>query len=249
MEHAKKGCLTRTRNDILSDGSRIEGSHKGWNSIQRSFTSGLGMINSQGHDHVLRRNTRAAMKVDSDDEMVRFAKSGYGSHHLSLVDAFAKRWNNYVARHVIDPSRSLPKFVDIQSGEHFGLVFSNDAKNPGLIIKAEEIDDLVILSPEEAATENLNELLESLNLNHQSLATPLEATLPGPSPRFSIERLDPALLPVMQEAATSPPVVANARKRPNAGETQSAVHGPQRPAKRTRIVSSTQKICWNLVSY
>ncbi|KAJ7247360.1 hypothetical protein C8J57DRAFT_1241080 [Mycena rebaudengoi] len=43
MQHVQKGCLARPREDIASNGSRIEGSHKGWNSIQRSMASGLAL--------------------------------------------------------------------------------------------------------------------------------------------------------------------------------------------------------------
>ncbi|KAJ7659690.1 hypothetical protein DFH06DRAFT_935341, partial [Mycena polygramma] len=55
MQHVRKGCLARPREDISSDGSRIEGSHKEWNSIQRSFASGLEMQTALGHDFVLHR--------------------------------------------------------------------------------------------------------------------------------------------------------------------------------------------------
>ena len=34
LNHVRKGCLERRRQDIPSDGSCIEGSHKGWNSLQ-----------------------------------------------------------------------------------------------------------------------------------------------------------------------------------------------------------------------
>ncbi|PIL31911.1 hypothetical protein GSI_06615 [Ganoderma sinense ZZ0214-1] len=53
LAHVQKGCLARPRDDIATDGSRIEGSHKGWNSIMQSFPSGLEVMNALGHDHVL----------------------------------------------------------------------------------------------------------------------------------------------------------------------------------------------------
>ncbi|KAN0097092.1 hypothetical protein V8E55_001538 [Tylopilus felleus] len=34
LNHVRKGCLERRRQDIPSDGSCIKGSHKGWNSLQ-----------------------------------------------------------------------------------------------------------------------------------------------------------------------------------------------------------------------
>ncbi|KAI0685123.1 hypothetical protein BC835DRAFT_1421556 [Cytidiella melzeri] len=56
MGHVRKGCLSRPRSDIWSDGSRIEGSHKGWNSLQRANPSGYQTILFLASDHVLRRN-------------------------------------------------------------------------------------------------------------------------------------------------------------------------------------------------
>ncbi|KAF9014709.1 hypothetical protein BDZ89DRAFT_894715, partial [Hymenopellis radicata] len=50
VTHARKGCLTRSRQDILSDGTRIEGSHKGWNSIMRAMPCGLSMFISLSDD-------------------------------------------------------------------------------------------------------------------------------------------------------------------------------------------------------
>jgi ppGpp synthetase/RelA/SpoT-type nucleotidyltranferase len=47
---------------------------------------------------------QAAMKADSSDEMDKFARSGYGSHHLLLVNAFAQCWNKYISCQAIDPS-------------------------------------------------------------------------------------------------------------------------------------------------
>ncbi|KAJ7150806.1 hypothetical protein C8R46DRAFT_1229740 [Mycena filopes] len=47
LKHLQKGCLSRLRQDIASDGSRIEGSHKGWNSIQRASASGLELQNAE----------------------------------------------------------------------------------------------------------------------------------------------------------------------------------------------------------
>ncbi|KAI0691353.1 hypothetical protein C8T65DRAFT_587252, partial [Cerioporus squamosus] len=37
--HIQKGCLARPRDDIRSDGSRIEGMHKGFNHLQRAFVT------------------------------------------------------------------------------------------------------------------------------------------------------------------------------------------------------------------
>lgn len=81
LAHVKKGCLARPRQDVRSDGSRIEGSHKGWNSLQRSFSSGLEVFACLGHDFVLRRNLRVA---HSQSRPESFVKATFGLH-LALI--------------------------------------------------------------------------------------------------------------------------------------------------------------------
>ena len=44
MVHVRKGCLTRVRDDIAADGSRIESSHKHLNHFHRAVASGLSML-------------------------------------------------------------------------------------------------------------------------------------------------------------------------------------------------------------
>ena len=41
MQHLRKGCLERTRQDLRADGSRIEGLNRHWNGVQRGFASGF----------------------------------------------------------------------------------------------------------------------------------------------------------------------------------------------------------------
>ncbi len=53
LTHVKKGCLERRRQDIAADGSRIEGSHKAWNTLQRACASGLEMFGALSRDFVL----------------------------------------------------------------------------------------------------------------------------------------------------------------------------------------------------
>ena len=50
MNRVWKGCLARKHRDLRSDGSRIEGSHEGF---QRARSSGLAVSVALGHDHVL----------------------------------------------------------------------------------------------------------------------------------------------------------------------------------------------------
>ncbi|TFY80628.1 hypothetical protein EWM64_g3383, partial [Hericium alpestre] len=57
LVHVKKGCLMHTREDIVSDGSCIEGWHKGWNSLMQANPSGIVVFVALGHDHVHHCNT------------------------------------------------------------------------------------------------------------------------------------------------------------------------------------------------
>jgi hypothetical protein len=195
MKHIQKGCLVRTRDDVRSDGSRIEGSHKGWNSLQRSFCSGLVMMNAQGHDHVLRRNIRIASADNHNFHVDPFIVSGHGSHHLTLVNSCARLWNAYVTRHHVGLGLSSPEFPDIPSGEHFGLVFSKSAKN--LQVKAEEDEEVVILSSEEAEREDFREYLTALCLDPTTVITPLHAqpVVATTSGLSCLSGLNPALTP------------------------------------------------------
>ncbi|KAI6009042.1 Septin-domain-containing protein [Pisolithus marmoratus] len=90
LKHIQKGCLERRRQDILSDGSRIEGCHKAWNLLQRAQPSGLVMLTALSHDFVLQRNVRIASESANVDP---FILSTHGSHHLHLSSAIAECYN------------------------------------------------------------------------------------------------------------------------------------------------------------
>nr|VWO98010.1 Carboxylic ester hydrolase (EC [Ganoderma boninense] len=124
LTHVQKGCLARPRNDIRTDGSRIEGSHKGWNSIMRSFASGLEVMNALGHDHVLRHNVRLDMADDMLDRSM-FMYHTYGSHHIHLTNATMKLWNTLLDTQKKGHSSNLhplPELRLVDSSESFGLV-------------------------------------------------------------------------------------------------------------------------------
>ncbi|EJD45150.1 hypothetical protein AURDEDRAFT_165697 [Auricularia subglabra TFB-10046 SS5] len=93
MGHVRTGCVTRAHSDILSDGhgSPIKGSHKTWNGLNRTFAGGVESLEAQGHDLVLRKNLRIAVKRDPASD---FVASTYGSHHISLVLSAASDWNS-----------------------------------------------------------------------------------------------------------------------------------------------------------
>ncbi|KAF8997455.1 hypothetical protein BDZ89DRAFT_913523, partial [Hymenopellis radicata] len=147
LEHARKGCLTRSRQDVLSDGARIEGSHKGWNSIMRAMPCGLGMFIALSSDFVLRRNVRVGRS--------RFISvAAHGSHHVRLVNYIASRFNTLASmmrtensKTVLAPLPTLPKVV---TSETFGIVSSAHVQTyetfmPNLKAEASE-DDLLILT-------------------------------------------------------------------------------------------------------
>jgi hypothetical protein len=122
LAHVQKGCLARVDQDIPSDGSRIEASHKGWNSLQWLFAGGLEVFCALGHDFVLRWN----ICIASTREKPRpFVKSTYGSHYVRLVDHIAKLWNSLVKRErMVTHLETLPELPVVLSKESFGLVSS-----------------------------------------------------------------------------------------------------------------------------
>lgn len=143
LKHVRKGCLERTRNDVRSDGSRIEASHKGWNSLQRVQPSGIAMFVALCHDFVLRRNVRitfqAKQSTQACDRFVHFAR---GSHHLHLVNQSAQQWN--VARSEAKQTSlaRLPEFpTPAPINERFGLVGSQHVTTFGGLLSGDDMKD------------------------------------------------------------------------------------------------------------
>ncbi|KAI0712734.1 hypothetical protein C8T65DRAFT_562727, partial [Cerioporus squamosus] len=161
LAHVKKGCLARPRDDVPSDGSRIEGSHKGWNGLQRSHASGVESQTALGHDHVLRRNTRVEFASDSPSA---FVASTYGCHHVRLVDWIACKWNEFLV--VKQKAGGLPAGMTplsvlepAPSKETFGLMKMSAATAAHYtFVKQEPEDDLLDLSAHVDPTSILNEL-------------------------------------------------------------------------------------------
>ena len=139
----RKGCLARLRQDVASDGSRIEGSHKGWNSIMRSFSSGLEVYTALAHDFVLRRNLRVAASHGNKTGVARkFVASTDGCHHLSLVDAITQLFNSIPRKSDSGVVITLPVLPKVNSRETFGLVSSDHTETfGGLLIMKEEINE------------------------------------------------------------------------------------------------------------
>ncbi|EPQ51434.1 hypothetical protein GLOTRDRAFT_22104, partial [Gloeophyllum trabeum ATCC 11539] len=183
LSHIRKGCLARPREDIRTDGSRIESTHRGFNGLQRSFTSGLVMFAALCHDFVLRRNIRVASALKGPDV---FVKSLFGSHHLHLVDRVAQLWNDLssdkkvpkMANQVYDP---LPRLQIVDSGERFGIVGSDYTATFGgfLKVKDEPEDELLDLTSEEARG-RIEDIIQDLNIDPRLLNQPEDRTQEAP---------------------------------------------------------------------
>ncbi|KAI1784492.1 hypothetical protein LXA43DRAFT_901509, partial [Ganoderma leucocontextum] len=155
LEHVRKGCLARPRDDVATDGSRIEGSHKGWNALQRTHPSGVKVLTDLAADHVLRHNIR----VDgAHASPYPFTKATFGSHHIYLVNACAQCWNALLrptAREQKRPPADLSVATLLEpadSNEAFGLVKANKdvaAYHTFVTLKDEPDDTLVDLSTQD----------------------------------------------------------------------------------------------------
>lgn len=192
----KKGCLTRPRNDVRSDGSRVEGTHKAWNSLQRSFASGLEMLTMLSHDLVLRRNHRVDLSSSSPTP---FAMSTHGSHHIRLVGHIACLWNtmrkNVKHAQLFSGLQDRATFRKVDSGESFGIVRSQFIEGYQYLvdIKEEERDDLLDLSSQ--PSDVARQVLASINIDPDLLSRPLSSsisTIDGsvsafPSARYSAQ--------------------------------------------------------------
>jgi hypothetical protein len=168
MTHVRKGCLTRKRQDVRSDGSRVEGSHKGWNSLQRAQPSGITVFITLGHDHVHRRNIRIATSGNKSSPFKCFDTSTFGSHHTRLVNHTSKLWNKLrLSKHGGSSGLlALPELTLVTSGEKFGLINSENAATFGGLFlndaKAElKLEDSLISFD---STEDLDQNLEDERL-------------------------------------------------------------------------------------
>ncbi|KAI1781762.1 hypothetical protein LXA43DRAFT_907796 [Ganoderma leucocontextum] len=167
MKHIRKGCLTRPRNDIRADGSRIEGNHRAWNSLQRSWPSGLDMLTTLSHDFILRRNLRIGRNLLTP---TAFTVATYGSHHVRLVKETALRWNSMIhtagSAHLFSGLADLPLLKTVASGETFGIVESQFARNYQYLVtdikQDDDDDDLIELS--KPLDECTHHILSSLNV-------------------------------------------------------------------------------------
>ncbi|KAF8191327.1 hypothetical protein BJ912DRAFT_849553, partial [Pholiota molesta] len=149
LRHVRKGCLARPCEDISMDGSRIEKSHKGWNSIQRAQPSGIEVYTGLAHDFVLRRNIRIGSSRIENKRSInchQFVASTYTSHHIQLVNYTANLFNSLYKKEPPTSRTNLqiyPILPQIQVNEAIGLVESEHSVTfGGLIEVKDEADDI-----------------------------------------------------------------------------------------------------------
>lgn len=179
MGHVRRGCLSRARQDISTDGSRQEGSHKGWNGIQRAVSSGIELFTALAHDFVLRRNCRIAARGKTPSD---FSMASHGTHHIRLANHIAERWNQDLekdkgSRSVGVGLKKLPTLPQVASDEKFGLVVSEYTNNfKGLLEIKEEAEPLPDFDgPDDDLGRDLftaSDMMKSLNIDPALLDLP-----------------------------------------------------------------------------
>ena len=131
----RKGCLARLCQDVASDGSRIEGSHKGWNSIMRSFSNGLEVYTALAHDFVLHRNLRVAASHGN--------KTGVARKFVALMDKLAEveqqiiQWSttgNFTCKQCSNETRCSP-CSDLLKHAPEGQIFGKSTAVPSHSLK------------------------------------------------------------------------------------------------------------------
>jgi hypothetical protein len=171
--------LSRKLEDLPSDGSRIEGSHKGWNSLQRTHACGIVTFEALAHAFVLRRNLRVGYLHRASNLKNEFLVTTLGSHHIHLIDHIAAVWNELVDHHKrASHLEKRPRLPDVGSGEMFGIVYSQHATSFGKLsdVKVENDDDddeyLIQLEPADVSS-LLDDTFQTLQIDPQLLDQPL----------------------------------------------------------------------------
>ncbi|KAF9470175.1 hypothetical protein BDN70DRAFT_821684, partial [Pholiota conissans] len=202
LKHVRTGCLARPREDIAMDGSRIEGSHKGWNSLQRAQSSGIEVYTALAHDYFLRRNMRIGFSRIENKRPINaseFVASTYASHHVQLVNHTAERFNCLYEK---EPETSknalrlLPMLPQTQVDETIGLIKSENSLSYGGNIKIE--DDEILVEEINAQLEEtdptaLKEIFQDHSNNDSSTApadsAEAQASLPATDGNVSLDNL------------------------------------------------------------
>jgi hypothetical protein len=180
---------------VHSDGSCIEGSHKGWNSLQHAQPSGIIVFITLGHDHVHRRNICIATSGNKKSPFKSFDTSTFGSHHTRLVNHTAKLWNKLRLSGTNGSSTALlalPKQRVVDSNETFGLVDSEHTATFGSLFPNNEVkaklkleDSLIPLGDEDLDRLGIEDerlqVVDELGIDAQLLNLPLEPITSQPS--------------------------------------------------------------------
>ena len=187
--HVPRGCLQRSRQDIMSDGSRIEGCHKAWNMLQKLQPSGIVMLTTLSHDFIHRQNIHIGFQCH---EKTPFIASMAGSHHTGIIDAIAKLYNRL---RMLDPKSALvplPELQFINSGETFGLVPSEHIMTFGGLVK-EEVNEFQV----DAALFQVNSQGDTSG-NHMDTTVECQAIQSSQDFIFNELNIDPKLLELPQ---------------------------------------------------
>ncbi|KAK4701216.1 hypothetical protein P7C70_g5022, partial [Phenoliferia sp. Uapishka_3] len=130
LKHVRNGCLDRPAGleNLRAETGANEVLHSYLNDIQRAAAGGIVMTEAQVTDALHRRNTRIAF----DKKLDPFVTATQGSHHYCLVESAFKLEDQL-------SGTTSAKFLDIQSGETFGLV-----KQSHEFFKEEEVDMVMV---------------------------------------------------------------------------------------------------------
>ncbi|CAK5283262.1 unnamed protein product [Mycena citricolor] len=258
LKHIRAGCLARKRDDIATDGSRIEGSHKGWNGLQRSHASGLVLQTALCHDFVLRRNMRQVVRdtrvAGSTSPLHSFVRLTYGSHHIQLVNSNSSIMNDVLRIHAertkkkLDVVQLWTVLQDVQSFEKFGLVHSAHAETFGGLIEVKDeemgVEMELDLSLDSSVNDDDSSILTTLDPSLHPLSFPSLARDPRIDPGLYDTPLPiPNLLPV--PATTS--VNARTHAHVKTGNTESMLTEPESLGDELHQPNKKQKLEGNMV--
>ncbi|TFY52964.1 hypothetical protein EVG20_g10326 [Dentipellis fragilis] len=177
LQHVKLRCLACSRQDVRSDGSRIESTHEHWNSIQRSYACGVALLDGIGNDKCLPRDLQIAGTF-SDADADPFIALTHGSHHVKLAQQISATWNMLLTKEktprVGDALEPRAELRVIKSNETFGLVCSEYATTFGglLEMKSEDFnDDDIITSITNRELES-DRIMQAMNIKPELASIP-----------------------------------------------------------------------------
>ncbi|KAF8173269.1 hypothetical protein BJ912DRAFT_1065323 [Pholiota molesta] len=216
LEHVRKGCLARPREDISMDGSRIEGTHKAWNSLQRAHPSGIEVYTALAHDFFLRRNIRVASARIENRRSVNFNEfvaSTHASHHVQLVNHTAELFNLLYDKELPQSKATLagtlPILPRIQVDEMIGLVKSAHSLTFGGLIevKTEATDlDTTLLEDIDAEISEMDQtqFIKSLEVDERLISVRMARVSTSSTYESTANMIVPADPPRPSTSAATP---------------------------------------------